>query len=162
MKQMTRLILVCSATLAMFLSTGSAAFAQQDEIRRILTEDYKQADQAGDVDAKMRLYGADAVLLPAEGEPVVGFQAVRTWHVAEYARAASQLSTTVDEVQMFGNWAFARGSWSGTMTPKAGGDAKQETGKFLVLFRRLPDGGSWRIAREIWNGQEQPATGDLK
>jgi uncharacterized protein (TIGR02246 family) len=159
---MTRFILVCGATLAVILSTGTTAFAQQDEIRRILTEEYKQADQAGNVDAKMRLYMADAVLLPAEGEAVVGYQAVRTWHHAAYARASSQLSTTVDEVQMFGNWAFARGSWSGTITPKAGGEPKQETGKFMVLLRRLPDGGSWRIAREIWNAQEQTAAADLK
>jgi uncharacterized protein (TIGR02246 family) len=164
MKHMTRFILVCSTALAVILSTGNVAFAQQpqDEIRRILTDEYKQAEQAGDVDAKMRLYMADAVLLPPDGDAAVGYQAVRAWHHAAYARASSQLSTAVDEVQMFGNWAFARGSWSGTITPKAGGDPKQESGKFMVLFRRQPDGGSWRIAREIWNAQDQPASANLK
>jgi uncharacterized protein (TIGR02246 family) len=164
MKQMTRFVSVATATLALLVSTGSAAFAQQDDIRRILVDEYTQAENSGNVDAKMRLYLADAVLLPAEGEAVVGYQEVRIWHHGAYAKASSQISTSVDEVQVFGNWAFARGSWSGTTTPKAGGEARQETGKFLILLRRQPDGGSWRIAREIRNAQAPTpvAAGALK
>jgi uncharacterized protein (TIGR02246 family) len=160
MKHMTRLILVVTASLAVLVATASSAFAQQDDIRRLLVEDYQQAETSGDVEAKMRLYMADAVLLPADGDAVVGYQAVREWHQAAYARSSTaQLSTTVDEVQTFNNWAFARGSWSGTMTSKAG-EPKAETGKFLVLLRRQPDGGSWRIVREIRNANLQATAAD--
>jgi uncharacterized protein (TIGR02246 family) len=148
------------AALAVVLLTGSAAFAQQDAVRRVLVDEYVKADSAGSVDAKMRLYMADAVLLPPDGQAVVGYQAIRSWHQGTYARAAMQLTPTVDEVQMIGDWAFARGSWTGTTTPKAGGEPRRESGKFVILLRRLPDGGSWRIAREIWNAQ--PASGDLR
>jgi uncharacterized protein (TIGR02246 family) len=163
MTHMTRFILTIGASLALLLSTGNTAFAQQDDIRRLLVDEYAQAETSGNVEAKMRLYMADVVLLPADGDAVVGYQAVREWHQAAFARAsASQLSTSVDEVQMFGNWAFARGSWSGTITSKAGGGPKDEAGKFLVVLRRQPDGGSWRIVREIRNANPQAAAADLK
>jgi uncharacterized protein (TIGR02246 family) len=161
MRYITRLAFVFLAALSLNLVTPRAAFAQQDEIRRLLTEQYGKAEQAGNVDAKMRLYMADAVLMPPDGtSAIVGYQAVRTWHQTAYARMSSQLSTIVDEVQMLGDWAFVRGSWSGTITPKTGGDARQEAGKFVIMLRRQPDGGSWRIAREMWNAQ--PASGDSK
>lgn len=161
MKHMTRFILVTS--LALLVSTASSAFAQQDDIRRLLVDEYSQAETTGNVDAKMRLYMADAVLLPAEGEAAVGYQAVREWHHAAYARSStSQLSMTVDEVQTFANWAFARGSWSGTITSKTGGGPKEEAGKFLVVLRRQPDGGSWRIVREIRNANPLATATDLK
>jgi uncharacterized protein (TIGR02246 family) len=160
MTHMTRFIFVTS--LALLLSSASSAVAQQDDIRRLLVDEYTQAETSGNVDAKMRLYMADAVLLPAEGDAVVGYQAVREWHQSMYARSStSQLSWSVDEVQTFANWAFARGSWSGTVAPKTGGVAKDEGGKFLVVLRRQPDGGSWRIVREIRNGSASAAA-DLK
>ena len=154
MRNITQFAFVFLAALALNLFTGTAAFAQQDEIRRLLTEQYDKADESGNVDAKMRLYMADAVLMPPDGTAVVGYQAVRNWHQAAYAgRTSSQLSPTVDEVTMLGDWAFVRGSWTGTITPKAGSGPKQEAGKFVILLRRLPDGGSWRIAREMWNAR---------
>ena len=161
MKHMTRLVVITS--LALLLASAGSAFAQQDDIRRILVDEYTQAETSGNVDAKMRLYMADVVLLPVGGDAVVGYQAVREWHESLYARAStSQLSTSVDEVQTFGNWAFARGSWSGTIAAKTGGGAREEAGKFLVLLRRQPDGGSWRIVREIRNANPNGTAADLK
>jgi uncharacterized protein (TIGR02246 family) len=157
---MTRINRVLTTAIAVLLLTGTAAFAQQDAVRRVLTDEYVKAESAGSVDAKMRLYMADAVLLPVDGQAVVGYQAIRNWHQGAYERAAVQLTPTVDEVQMLGDWAFARGSWTGTTTPKAGGEPRRESGKFVILMRRLPDGGSWRIAREMWNAQ--PASADLR
>jgi uncharacterized protein (TIGR02246 family) len=160
MKHMTRFIVVTS--LALLVATAGTAFAQQDDIRRLLVDEYTQAETSGNVEAKMRLYMADAVLLPADGDAVVGYQAVREWHQAAYARSSmKQLSTTVDEVQTFSNWAFARGSWSGTIA-STGGQSKEEAGKFLVVLRRQPDGGSWRIVREIRNANPNATTADLK
>ena len=157
MRYITRLAFVFLAALTLNLVSANTAFAQHDEIRRLLTEQYDKADESGNVDAKMRLYMPDAVLMPPDGTAIVGYQAVRNWHQQAYARTASQLSPTVDEVQMLGDWAFVRGSWTGTMTPKAGGEPRHEMGKFAILLRRLPDGGSWRIAREMWNAQPAPA-----
>jgi uncharacterized protein (TIGR02246 family) len=160
MKHMTRFIVVTS--LALLVATAGTAFAQQDDIRRLLVDEYTQAETSGNVEAKMRLYMADAVLLPPDGDAIVGYQAVREWHQAAYARSSmKQLSTTVDEVQTFSNWAFARGSWSGTIA-STGGQSKEEAGKFLVVLRRQPDGGSWRIVREIRNANPNATTADLK
>ncbi len=123
--------------------------AQADAIRRLVSEDYDSADNARDLAAKMRLYASDAVLMPPGEAPLVGQQAVRVWHQASYDREAFEGSSTVDEIQTFGEWGFARGQWSGVVTPKAGGQSSRIAGTFLVVVRRQAD-GTWKIAREMW------------
>jgi uncharacterized protein (TIGR02246 family) len=129
----------------------------QDAVRKVIAE-YDEADKAGDIGAKMRLYLSDAVLLPPEGPPVVGASAIRGWQEAQYQRASVQNTSTVDEVQVFGQWAFARGTWTGTVTPRTGGAPTRTSGKFLTVLRRLPDGGAWRIARDMWNAEPGAAS----
>ena len=123
--------------------------AQADAIRRLVSEDYDRADNARDLAAKMRLYASDAVLMPPREGPVVGQQAVRVWHQAAYEREDFEGSSTVDEIQTFGEWGFARGQWSGVVTPKGGGQSSRIAGSYLCVVRRQAD-GTWKIAREIW------------
>lgn len=54
------------------------------------------------------------------------------------------------EIVVLGDWAFARSNVSGSVTPRAGGDAIMVDVKQLVLYRRQSD-GSWKIARLISN-----------
>jgi ketosteroid isomerase-like protein len=58
------------------------------------------------------------------------------------------------EVRVIGDIAFDRGSFFFTVSPKSGGETTQETGKYLFLYFRAPD-GSWRIARAIVNLDER-------
>ena len=54
----------------------------------------------------------------------------------------------VEEVRVFGDVAFIRGTWRNLSTPKAGGDAEEFSGKWLWICERQPD-GQWKIARHI-------------
>ena len=47
-----------------------------------------------------------------------------------------------EEVEVFGDFGFARGNYSYVMTPKAGGETILFEGKYLTIFKRQPD-GSW-------------------
>ena len=53
-------------------------------------------------------------------------------------------------MQLFGDFAFVRGDFSATLTPKAGGEPTLDTGKWMGLWQRQAD-GSWKIAADIFN-----------
>lgn len=88
--------------------------------------------------------------MPPAERPVIGQQAVRTWHETVWKQNKYECTGTVDEVQIVGESAFVRGTFSGVLTPTRGGAAKRDSGKFFNVVRRQPD-GSWKIARAIWN-----------
>jgi uncharacterized protein (TIGR02246 family) len=149
-------VVVAGLGLVALLMAPEIAWTQEAAIRKLVGEDYDKAEKAGDVSAKMRLYTADAVLLPPKGPAVSGQQAIRVWHEAIFKKETSQILSKVDEIQTFGEWGFARGTSSGTVTSKAGGQRRKSTEKWLVLVRRQAD-GSWKIARDIWHEEPQPA-----
>jgi len=61
-----------------------------------------------------------------------------------------------EEVQPAGaEWAFERGTYTITLTPKTGGDPIRDVGKYITLYQRQAD-GSWRMARDIWNSNNPP------
>ena len=138
------------AAFAVFVFIPTLSHAQADAaIRRLPIEDWCSAEAARDMQAKMRLFTSDAVLMPP-GEPnVIGQQAIRAWHEKVWMGTKYQCSGMLDEVQVFGDWALARGTFSGVET-QASGAQRRETGKFLNMIRRQAD-GSWKIARAIWN-----------
>ena len=154
--QVRSLAVAASLGLGALLLTPENAWTQDDAIRQLAGEDFDKAENAGDVSAKMRLYAADAVLLPPGGAPpVIGQQAIRAWQEANFKKETTQGVSTVDEVQVFGEWGFARGTYSGVVTSKAGGEPQKSSGYFLVIVRRQRD-GTWKIARDIWNDEPHP------
>ena len=156
MRNRRRMVVAASLGLVALLMAPEIAWTQEDAIRRLVGEDYDKAMDAGDISAKMRLYTADAVLMPPEGSAVSGQEAIRLWHEALFKKATSQGVSKVDEIQILGEWGFARGTYSGTVTPRSGGQRSSVSEKWLVLVRLQAD-GSWKIARDIWNEKPQPA-----
>jgi uncharacterized protein (TIGR02246 family) len=142
--------------LVALLLAPETAWTQEDAIRRLVGEDYDKAMAAGDVSAKMRLYTADAVLMPPEGPTVSGQEAIRLWHVAFFKKGTSPGVSKVDEIQVFGEWGFARGTFSGTVPSRPGGPPSGVSEKWLVVVKRQAD-GSWKIARDIWTQEPGPA-----
>jgi uncharacterized protein (TIGR02246 family) len=124
--------------------------AAEAAIRKLPIEGWCAAEKAGDLDAKMRLFTPDPVLMPPAQRPIIGQQAVRAWHETAWKQNKYECTGTVDEVQASGESAFVRGTFSGVLTPTRGGAPKRESGKFLNVVQRQPD-GSWKIARAIWN-----------
>ena len=68
-----------------------------------------------------------------------------------------KLIVEVLEVRVAGDWAFARMTYTETLTPKAGGEPTEDSGRWLVIYERQPD-GAWKIYLEIWNS-DRPLPG---
>ena len=68
-----------------------------------------------------------------------------------------KIASKFEDVQIFGSQAFAHGSFTLDMIPKAGGGPTiRAPGKFSNFFRKEPD-GSWHFALVIFSYDQPPA-----
>ncbi len=54
------------------------------------------------------------------------------------------------EIEVLGDWAFARTRVTGTLNPKDEGDPFPVDSKEIAIYRRQPD-GAWKLWRLIGN-----------
>ena len=62
-----------------------------------------------------------------------------------------------EEVQIAGDWAYSRGVFTLSLTPKAGVETTKFEGKYLSILKRQAD-GSWKVARDCFNYNTPPTT----
>ncbi len=111
---------------------------------------YSSSLNSGDLDAWLSLWTEDGVAMPP-GEPsVIGKDRIRERNKAVLDRFTFSMGITNEEVGVAGDWAFARGTYKATLTPKAGGEAIVVDGKYMSILQRQAD-GSWKIHRDIFN-----------
>ena len=65
---------------------------------------------------------------------------------------------TPGETALGSDWAYQRGRFTVTATPKGGGNARITTGHYLRIFARQPD-GAWRMTIDMFNSNA-PLAGD--
>jgi uncharacterized protein (TIGR02246 family) len=136
---------------------GDRVAAQGNELEALdsLREAHVAALNAGDSDAWAACFSADAVQMPPNFSANIGADAIRGWSGGMLGAFSAEFSLSPEEVQLTGDdWAFERGGYAITLTPKAGGDPIQDpiqdNGKYITLYQRQAD-GAWRMARDIWN-----------
>ena len=111
---------------------------------------YSSALNAGDLDSWLSLWTDDGIQLPPGEPPVVGKDQIRARNQGLLDEFTVNLSSTSAEVGVAGDWAFDRGAYTATLTPKGGGRTIPIDGKYLTILKRQPD-GSWKIYRDIFN-----------
>ncbi len=122
---------------------------EPEEVRRVLTG-FIAAYNGGDLEAVLDYYTADAILLPPDGEPLEGREAVRTYYAKLFETFAFEVSFKSAESRVAGAWAFDRGVTSGLVIEKESGASIEVRDNYLMILRHRADAG-WRIARLIWN-----------
>lgn len=109
----------------------------------------------GDAHTAVDLYTADAIVRPANLEPVRGHDALREFFTRWFsAMTMSGGRYFTDELHVFDDYAFQLGNYEFTATPK-GADPVRDRGSFAIVWRRQPD-GTWRYARGIFNSSLPP------
>jgi ketosteroid isomerase-like protein len=94
--------------------------------------------------------------MPPNQPPNAGTQRIQQWTQGFLAAFRAEFSIVPHHVELAGpDWAFERGSYEISLTPRAGGDPLRDSGKYLTIYRRQP-GHEWLIARDIWNSDSQP------
>jgi uncharacterized protein (TIGR02246 family) len=106
---------------------------------------------SGDVDAWAGAFTNDGVQMPPNFPANVGRDNIQAWSGAFLGAFRAEFSLAPEEVQIAGaEWAFERGTYKITLTPKAGGEPMQDAGKYITIYQRQPD-ESWSMAHDIWN-----------
>jgi uncharacterized protein (TIGR02246 family) len=111
---------------------------------------WTEATKLKDVDAVVSLYTDDATILPDEGEPVSGKDAVRAFYrewCEKKDKLVEQKFENINSVQT-GDLVIDSTKYSGVSIR----DGKEAVfrGKRLVIWRREFQ-GPWRILRDTWN-----------
>lgn len=140
----------CAGVIALLLSLTMATYAcapaespapdpaptREDDRAAIdaLMDGLEAAYANGDIELLMSVYTEDLIYMGAASPAVRG---AADFRVANDPVGAYNLVMQNDEVQLSGDWGYARGTYDGN-------------DRYLMLVRREAD-GQWRIAREIWN-----------
>jgi uncharacterized protein (TIGR02246 family) len=149
-------LLVCAATLAIACGTTTTpteptATAPPDPapINDLRTR-FQTAFNSGDAATIVNLYTDDAVMMPDHQPTVEGRAAIQQYYDQLFAQFTPNIMLTPGDTEITGDIAHEHGTFSITMTPKAGGNAMMDNGKYLVVLRRQAD-GSWRVHHDIDN-----------
>jgi uncharacterized protein (TIGR02246 family) len=129
--------------------------ADRKAIQALLRE-ASSAHRAGDLERWTALFTKDVVLLPSNQPPISGREAVRRFGRELFEKFTSTAEIKPVEIQVCGDWAFARTAVSGRFTPKDGGAAIELDSKEIAIYRRQAD-GKWKVARLIGNSNRPPA-----
>ena len=108
---------------------------------------------SGDLEGWINQFTEDAIFMPPNSAVLKGKEAVREFARPWYEHLDMEFDLTIDEIEVHGNWAFARWSYSGRYTPKAGGETIQDNGKEIWILKRQSD-GSWKCSHIIWNSND--------
>ena len=113
---------------------------------RDLVATWMDASRSGDLDTVLALMADDVVFL-VPGRPPFGKD-----EFAADSRSMAGLrvegSAEIEEVEVFGNWAYLRNRLTITVTPDGSGEAMlKRSGYTLSILRKEPD-GRWVLARD--------------
>lgn len=108
------------------------------------------AIEAGDITGYLAAYLDDAVWMPPHAPEIVGKEnaAVRLKQVLDQV-SVDQVIQDEEHVMMSTDHVAERGKYAFSVTPKAGGAPRQETGNFMVIWKKDAD-GKWKIGWEMW------------
>ena len=116
---------------------------------------YRSSQNAGDIDRCMSLWTEDGILMPPTGPAVIGKDQIRVGTEGYLDQFTYDLDGTTTEVEVAGGWAFTRGTYTLTLTPKEEGQPVFIDGKYINILERQSDGG-WKMHRSIFNSNVAP------
>ncbi len=112
---------------------------------RDLVATWFSASRAGDTEQVLGLMTDDVVFL-VPGKPPMRGKAAFAASQAAMERFDMDASSKIQEITVFGDWAFMWSDLSVVMTPKNGGAAVKRAGPTLSILRK--ESGKWLMARD--------------
>jgi len=133
---------------------GAAPVSPADQqALRASTDSFVQRTLRKDFAGTAALFATDGRMLPANEPAAVGREAILAW-LNRYP-PINAFSATVDEVGGAGDVAYVRGHYAITVTPPGAPRAVSDTGKWVTVNRRQPD-GTWSVLADIFNSDKPP------
>jgi uncharacterized protein (TIGR02246 family) len=154
MKMLTVVLSLCSVPLLALQTGAQPGRGAHDPAIVAVADQYLKATQAGDAAAVAALYTDDAVEMPPNSPAVKGKAAIQQYYEKQFKGAKiSGFTLTHLESRASGDSGHDVGTYRQTVTP-AGAAAMQDTGKYVVILKRV--GGAWKVAYAIYNSDQAP------
>ncbi len=118
-------------------------------------DQYASSINAGDVDQWISLWADEAIQMAPDAPAVIGKEQIRAKYESILPQFIFKMAITNEEVRVAGDWAFSTGTYTASITPKAGGETTEIAGKYLTILERQAD-GSWKISRDCFNSNVPP------
>jgi uncharacterized protein (TIGR02246 family) len=121
---------------------------QDDAIAiRELVAAWMNATRSGDIETVLSLMTDDVVFLLPGRRSMIGKDAFAAASRSQTGEAAPTVDgrSEIEEIQVLGDWAFARSNLTVTVTPRDGAPVRR-AGYTLSLFRK--EHGRWLLARD--------------
>ena len=119
-----------------------------------LNQQWEKCFEKHDLTGLTALFTEDCVRMPQGGPATVGrpaLEAAYQQNFAEAWEAQANVRLDAEEVIISGEYAFARGA--DTLLQDQDGRRMEETGKWLFIYRRQPD-GTWKYHWIAFNSNE--------
>ncbi len=120
----------------------------ESQLQALITA-YETSLNAADVNRIYQLYTEDGVVMPAGYPTMSGRTGVRDAYNALFKSFRLTVHSTVDELKVSGDLAYAVTHSTGTFTILASGVKGPVANRELFVFARGADG--WKIARYVFN-----------
>jgi uncharacterized protein (TIGR02246 family) len=104
----------------------------------------------GDFEGWISLWTDDGIQMPPDTPTRIGKEQIRKGMKPAFDQFILKMAITNKETTVSGDFGFARGTFTETLIPKAGGEAEKYEGKYLSIFEKQTD-GFWKIARDCFN-----------
>ncbi|HEY1234099.1 MAG TPA: SgcJ/EcaC family oxidoreductase [Candidatus Binatia bacterium] len=119
----------------------------EQEIRQLVAT-WMAATKRGDTQAVLDLVTEDVVFLVAGRPPMIGKSAFAEAAKAQASHGPVQFDSTseIQEIEVFGDWAFMRTNLTVTITPPGGAEPMTRAGHTLSVLSK--ETGRWRLARD--------------
>lgn len=128
----------------------STRIAADVEAIKKVNVDLISAFNTGDVSAAVSLVMNDAVDLPPNRPAIIGKEAIRSFLQSDLSQFSMRFADEIVEVEVGGDLAVIWTNYTATLTPRDGGEPIEDSGKWLKVLKRQPD-GSWKFSLNIWN-----------
>lgn len=120
----------------------------------VLLKSYEAALNASDTEAVLKLYAEDGVFMPSEAPTSLGKTQVEAAYNYVFSQIKLNIEFAIDEIEVAGEFAFARTISRGTTDVLAAGITVPEENRELFVLKKVKD--DWKIARYIFNKMSPP------
>jgi len=131
----------------------------EDDIAAIegVLNQYPIALNTGDLELWLSLHADDVVKMPPDAPAIFGNEALRAKMEPAFDNFTFEMALYPEQAQVSGDLGFARGNYTVSMTPKAGGETiiSMPDGKYSTICKRQAD-GSWKIYIDCYNSNVPP------
>jgi len=152
-------IILMVLTLFVILGCGKQGKVENVEadisaINSILDQ-YASSINDKNLDLWISLWVEDGIQMPPNAPAVIGKGQIRENNKSLFLEFTPRMVVTKKEVRVAGDLAFARGTYTLSLTPMSAGETIEIDGKYLSIMEKQAD-GSWKLARDCFNDNAPP------